>query len=159
MKVRLDLVVNGQGHSLEVEPWETLVEVLRERLHLTGTKEGCGEGDCGVCTVLMDGNPVNSCLVLAVDASGRHVETIEGLAKGEVLHPLQRAFLEKNAMQCGFCAPGMILSAKALLDKDPAASEEEIKRGLSGVLCRCGSYRKIVEAVKAAGEEMGGRKK
>jgi len=156
--VRLDFVLNGESCSLEVEPWETLVEVLRERLHLLGTKEGCGEGDCGVCIVLLDGRPVNSCLVLAVDARGREVETVEGLAKGEVLHPLQRAFLEKGALQCGFCASGMILSAKALL-AEGCREEEEIKRGLSGVLCRCGSYKKILEAVKAAAEETGGREK
>jgi aerobic-type carbon monoxide dehydrogenase small subunit (CoxS/CutS family) len=157
--VRVSLVVNGESCTLEVEPWETLVEVLRERMHLTGTKEGCGEGDCGGCIVLVDGRPVNSCLVLAVDVSGREVETIEGLAKGGVLHPLQRAFLEKGAVQCGFCAPGMILSAKALLEAGAGAGEEGIKRGLSGVLCRCGSYKKIVEAVKVAGAEMAGRKR
>jgi carbon-monoxide dehydrogenase small subunit len=157
--MRLDFVVNGESYSLEVEPWETLVEVLRERIHLMGTKEGCGEGDCGVCIVLVDGRPVNSCLILAVDVRGREVETIEGLAKGGALHPLQRAFLERGAMQCGFCSSGMILSAKALLEEDYGVGEEEIKRGLSGVLCRCGSYKKIVEAVKAAGEEMGGTKK
>ncbi len=157
--MRLNFVVNGENFSFDVEPWETLVEVLRERMHLIGTKEGCGEGDCGVCVVLVDGKPVNSCLMLAVDAGGRTVETVEGLAKGGALHPLQRAFLEKGAMQCGFCASGMILSAKALLDNNVRAGEEEIKRGLSGVLCRCGSYKKIIEAVKAAGEELGGREK
>jgi len=157
--VRLDFVVNGESCSLEVEPWETLVEVLRERMHLMGTKEGCGEGDCGVCIVLVDGRPVNSCLMLVVDVGGREVETIEGLEKGGVLHPLQRAFLNKGAMQCGFCASGMILTAKAFLEEHLGTAEEEIKRGLSGVLCRCGSYKKIIEAVKMAGEEMGGRKK
>ena len=157
--MRLDFVVNGESCSLEVEPWETLVEVLRERMHLMGTKEGCGEGDCGVCIVLVDGRPVNSCLMLVVDVGGREVETIEGLEKGGVLHPLQRAFLNKGAMQCGFCASGMILTAKAFLEEHLGAGEEEIKRGLSGVLCRCGSYKKIIEAVKMAGEEMGGRKK
>lgn len=157
--MRLNFVVNGENFSFDIEPWETLVEVLRERMHLIGTKEGCGEGDCGVCVVLVDGKPVNSCLMLAVDAGGKKVETVEGLAKGGALHPLQRAFLEKGAMQCGFCASGMILSAKALLDNNVRAGEEEIKRGLSGVLCRCGSYKKIIEAVKAAGEELGGREK
>lgn len=157
--MRLDFVVNGENCGLEVEPWETLVEVLRERMHLIGTKEGCGEGDCGVCIVLVDGKPVNSCLMLAVDAGGKNVETVEGLAKGGALHPLQRAFLAKGAVQCGFCASGMILSAKALLDENVRVGEEEIKRGLSGVLCRCGSYKKIIEAVKAAGEELGGREK
>jgi len=158
VKIPIDLVVNGERYELEVEPQETLVEVLRERLHLTGTKEGCGIGDCGTCIVLLDGAPVNSCLVLAVGAKGRQVSTIEGLAGEAGLHPLQESFLEKGAVQCGFCTPAMVLSAKALLDRDPGAGEEEIKRGLSGVLCRCGSYKKIVEAVKAVGEKMGGRK-
>lgn len=156
MKVPVNLLVNGESCQLEVAPHETLVEVLRERLHLTGTKEGCGLGDCGSCIVLLDGIPVNSCLVLAVDAHGRQVATIEGLGDAGRLHPLQEAYLEKGAVQCGFCTPGMIMSGKALLDEHPAAGEEEIKRALSGVLCRCGAYKKIVEAVKAAGEKMRG---
>ena len=143
---------------MEVEPRETLVEVLRERLHLTGTKEGCGIGDCGTCIVLMDGATVNSCLVLAVDANGRRVETIESLGDEKWLHPLQESFLEKGAVQCGFCSPAMIMSAKALLDENPGAGEDQIKRALSGVLCRCGSYKKIVEAVQAAGEKMEGKR-
>ena len=158
MKVPIDLAVNGEHYELEVEPQETLVEVLRERLHLTGTKEGCGIGDCGTCIVLLDGAPVNSCLVLAVDVKGRQVSTIEGLATDAGLHPLQETFLEKGAVQCGFCSPAMILSGKALLDRDPGAGEEEIKKALSGVLCRCGSYKKIVEAVSAAGKRMGGKR-
>ena len=158
MKVPIDLAVNGEHYELEVEPQETLVEVLRERLHLTGTKEGCGIGDCGTCIVLLYGAPVNSCLVLAVDVKGRQVSTIEGLAGDAGLHPLQETFLEKGAVQCGFCSPAMILSGKALLDRDPRAGEGEIKKALSGVLCRCGSYKKIVEAVKAAGERMGGKR-
>jgi len=158
VKVPIDLAVNGERYELEVEPRETLVELLRERLHLTGTKEGCGIGDCGTCIVLVDGGPVNSCLVLAVDVKGRQVLTIEGLAGENGLHPLQESFLEKGAVQCGFCTPAMVLSAKALLDRDPGAGEEEIKRGLSGVLCRCGSYKKIVEAVKAAGERIRGKR-
>ena len=158
MKIRIGLVVNGERHELEAGPQETLVELLRERLHLTGTKEGCGQGDCGTCIVLVDGSPVNSCLMLAVDANGRQVVTIEGLAGEGKLHPLQESFLEKGAVQCGFCTPAMILSAKALLDRNPAAGEEEIKKALSGVLCRCGSYKKIVEAVQAAGEKMGGKR-
>jgi carbon-monoxide dehydrogenase small subunit len=124
---------------------------------LTGTKEGCGIGDCGTCIVLMDGVPVNSCLVLAVDANGRQVVTVEGLGEEGNLHPLQESFREKAAVQCGFCTPAMLMSAKALLDRDPGATEEEIKKALSGVLCRCGSYKKIVEAVKTAGEKMGGK--
>jgi len=158
VKIPIDLAVNGEHYELEVEPQATLVEVLRERLHLTGTKEGCGIGDCGTCIVLLDGAPVNSCLVLAVDVKGRQVSTIEGLATDAGLHPLQETFLEKGAVQCGFCSPAMILSGKALLDRDPGAGEGEIKKALSGVLCRCGSYKKIVEAVKAAGERMGGKR-
>ncbi|MEW6334924.1 MAG: (2Fe-2S)-binding protein [Thermodesulfobacteriota bacterium] len=158
MKIPICLVVNGERHELEAGPQETLVEILRERLHLTGTKEGCGIGDCGTCIVLMDGVPVNSCLVLAGDLQGRQVLTIEGLDEDGKLHPLQESFLEKGAVQCGFCTPAMILSAKSLLDRDPAAGEEEIKRALSGSLCRCGSYKKIVEAVQAAGEKMGGKR-
>ena len=158
MKVPIDFVVNGERYDLEVEPRETLVELLRERLHLTGTKEGCGIGDCGTCIVLLEGAPVNSCLVLAVDVNGRQVSTIEGLAGEGGLHPLQESFLEKGAVQCGFCTPAMVMSGKALLDRDPGAGKEEIKRALSGVLCRCGSYKKIVEAVQAAGEKMGGKK-
>ena len=158
MKIRIGLVVNGERHELVAEPQETLVELLRERLHLTGTKEGCGQGDCGSCIVLVNGSPVNSCLMLAVDANGREVMTVEGLAGEGKLHPVQESFLEKGAVQCGFCTPAMILSAKALLDRNPAAGEEEIKKALSGVLCRCGSYKKIVEAVQAAGEKMGGKR-
>ncbi len=156
MKVSMSLVVNGEHYRVGVEPWTTLLGLLRDLVHLTGTKEGCGTGDCGTCIVLVEGRPVNSCLMLAVDAQGREVTTIEGLALGEELHPLQRSFLEKGAVQCGFCTPAMILSAKALLDKNPSASEEEIKQALSGVLCRCGSYQKILEAVRAARDEAGG---
>ncbi len=157
MKVAIELTVNGEPYQVEVEPEKTLLELLRDTLHFTGTKEGCGLGDCGTCIVLMDGQPVNSCLMLAVDARGRRITTIEGLdAKGE-LHPLQQSFLEKGAVQCGFCTPAMILSAKALLDQNSKPSEAEIKQALSGVLCRCGSYKKIIEAVQAAGEIMEGR--
>lgn len=152
----MSLVVNGEHHRVGVEPWTTLLELLRDLVHLTGTKEGCGTGDCGTCIVLVEGRPVNSCLMLAVDAQGREVTTIEGLVLDEELHPLQRSFLEKGAVQCGFCTPAMILSAKALLDKNPSAREEEIKQALSGVLCRCGSYQKILEAVRAARDEAGG---
>ena len=152
MKIRIDLTVNGDSYHLEVEPQETLLEVLRGSLHLMGTKEGCGTGDCGVCIVLVDGIPVNSCLMLAADAHGRQVTTIEGLSKDGVLHPIQRSFVEKGAVQCGFCSPAMILSAKALLDRDPRPAEDEIKQALSGVLCRCGSYKKIMEAVRAVSE-------
>ena len=159
MKNKVDFIVNGEKRQIEVEPWVTLVEVLRDQLHLTGTKEGCGEGDCGSCIVLVDGKPINSCLMLAADAQGRKITTIEGLAKDGKLHPLQEGFLEHGAVQCGFCTPGMILSAKALLDKKPGANEEEVKRALSGVLCRCGSYKKIIEASLAAGKKMGAKQK
>jgi len=158
VKTSIELTVNGENYQFDVEPRTTLVELLRDKIYLTGTKEGCGAGECGTCTVLLDGRPVNSCLVLAVDAKGCAVTTIEGLVSEDgSLHPLQQSFIDKGAVQCGFCSPGMILSAKGLLDKNPDADEEEIKRALSGVLCRCGSYQKIIEAVKeAAGKMKGG---
>jgi carbon-monoxide dehydrogenase small subunit len=152
MKVSVEITVNNINYPLEVEPRTTLLELLRESLHLTGTKEGCGLGDCGTCIVLLDGIPVNACLLLAVDVQGRHVTTIEGLAMDGKLHPLQKSFIEKGAIQCGFCTPAMVLSAKALLDKKPRAGREEIKQALSGVLCRCGTYQKILEAVQAVSE-------
>lgn len=150
MKAMIELTVNDEVWQVEVEPQSTLLEVLRESLHLTGTKEGCGMGDCGTCIVLVDDKPVNSCLMLAIDARGRRVITIEGLQKGEELHPIQQSFIDEGAVQCGFCSPAMILSAKALLDENPRPDEDQIKRALSGVLCRCGSYKKIIAAVKAA---------
>lgn len=152
MKVAIELEVNSECYQVGVEPWTTLLDLLRERLHLMGTKEGCGLGDCGTCIVLVNGMPVNSCLMLAVDAHGQQVTTIEGLATNGKLHPLQKSFIEKGAVQCGFCTPAMILSAKVLLDKKPQPSVEEIKKALSGVLCRCGSYKKIIEAVQAVTE-------
>jgi carbon-monoxide dehydrogenase small subunit len=151
LKVIVNLTVNGEDYELEIPPQTTLLELLRNHLHLTGTKEGCGVGDCGTCIVLLDGQPVNSCLMLAVDAGRRKVTTIEGLEENGQVHPLQEKFLEKGAVQCGFCSPAMILSAKSLLDRNPEPSEKEIKEALSGVLCRCGSYKKIIEAVRAAG--------
>jgi carbon-monoxide dehydrogenase small subunit len=150
MKAMIELTVNDEVRQVEVEPQSTLLEVLRESLHLTGTKEGCGMGDCGTCIVLVDDKPVNSCLMLAIDARGRRVITIEGLQKGEELHPIQQSFIDEGAVQCGFCSPAMILSAKALLDENPRPDDDQIKRALSGVLCRCGSYKKIIAAVKAA---------
>jgi aerobic-type carbon monoxide dehydrogenase small subunit (CoxS/CutS family) len=152
LKVAIELEVNSECYQVGVEPWTTLLDLLRERLHLMGTKEGCGLGDCGTCIVLVNGMPVNSCLMLAVDAHGQQVTTIEGLATNGKLHPLQKSFIEKGAVQCGFCTPAMILSAKVLLDKKPQPSVEEIKKALSGVLCRCGSYKKIIEAVQAVTE-------
>ncbi len=157
MKIPIDLTVNGEAYQLEVEPQTTLLELLRNQLHLTGTKEGCGMGDCGTCIVLVERKPVNSCLMLAVDAKGREVITIEGLETNGQLHPLQQSFLEKGAVQCGFCTPAMILSAISLLDKNPGAKETEVKEALSGVLCRCGSYQKIIAAVVGTGGEKGER--
>jgi len=151
MRKPLRLTVNGQLHEVAVNPYRTLVEVLREDLGLTGTKQGCGEGDCGACTVLLDGVAVNSCLVLAVQAEGRQITTIEGLARpGGALHPIQQAFVDHGAIQCGFCTPGVILRVKSFLDENPAPSEAEVRQGIAGNLCRCTGYQKIVEAVLAA---------
>ena len=152
MKKTICLVVNGDQYEVAVEPRQTLLEVLRDSLGLTGTKRGCGTGDCGACTVLLDGLPVNSCLVLAVDAKGKDVLTIEGLADGNKLHPIQEAFIEHGGLQCGYCTPGMILSAKALLDENPRPTDEEVKSAIAGNLCRCTGYVKIVESVLAAAE-------
>ncbi|RPI77148.1 MAG: (2Fe-2S)-binding protein [Desulfobacteraceae bacterium] len=149
MKKILTLKINGQTYEPAVEPNRTLLDVLREELNLTGTKRGCDVGECGSCTVLMDGKPVNSCLVLAGQAEGHEITTIEGLSRDNVLHPLQQAFVDKGAIQCGFCTPGMILSAKSLLDQNPNPSELEIRTAISGNLCRCTGYQKIVEAVQS----------
>ncbi|NHV97507.1 MAG: (2Fe-2S)-binding protein [Thaumarchaeota archaeon] len=155
MKQRIKLFVNGDVYEVYTEPNRTLLDVLREDLELTGTKRGCDSGECGACTVLLNGKPVNSCLVLAPEVDGQEVVTIEGISKpGSPLHPVQEAFIEKWAIQCGFCTPGMIISAKALLDRNPDPSEEEIKQALAGNLCRCTGYVKIIEAVKAAAEKM-----
>jgi len=149
MKKIIHLTINDQHYEVAVEPNQTLVDLLRYQLKLTGTKKGCEMGDCGSCTVIMDGKAVNSCLVLALQADGRTIQTIEGLETGEGLHPIQEAFVEKGAIQCGFCSSGMILSAKTLPDQKPNPSETEIRRALSGNLCRCTGYQKIIEAVKA----------
>ncbi|MCK9460473.1 MAG: (2Fe-2S)-binding protein [Proteobacteria bacterium] len=156
MKAVIRFRVNGREREILTAPARTLLEVLREDLRLTGTKQGCGEGECGTCTVLLDGAAVNACLVLAVEAAGREVTTIEGLADGPSLHPLQRAFVDHGAIQCGFCTPGMILSAKALLDRRPDPTEAEIREALGGNLCRCTGYQKIVEAVLAAARATAG---
>lgn len=153
------LTVNKRVYERAVEPHTTLLALLREQLQLTGTKEGCGQGDCGACTVLVDGRPVNSCLMLALDAAGCEVLTIEGLAGDGSLDPLQESFIAKGAVQCGFCSPAMIMAAKALLNRDPNPQDEQIKDALAGVLCRCGSYPNIIEAVRDAAGKMRGEAK
>jgi len=155
MKRLIELTVNDQHHEIAVETHQTLTDLLRDQLGLTGTKKGCEMGDCGACTVILDGEPVNSCLVLAVQADGSRVITIPGLAPAGGLHPIQEAFVEAGAVQCGFCSPGMILSAKSLLDRNPKPDEGEIRSAIAGNLCRCTGYQKIVEAVQAAGDKSG----
>ena len=150
MKKLIELKVNGEIYEVAIDTHRTLLEVLRENLGLTGTKEACDLGECGSCTVLMDGRPVLSCLTLAIEAQGKDILTVEGLAKEGKLHPLQQSFVDHGAIQCGFCTPGMIMSAKALLDGNPSPTEEEIKKAISGNLCRCTGYVKIIEAIKAA---------
>lgn len=147
MKKLINLTVNRKKYELAVMPNMTLADMLRKELGLTGTKKACDAGDCGSCTVILDGKPVNSCLVLAVQANGREVLTIEGMEQDGALHPIQDAFVEKGAIQCGFCSPGMILSAKALLDANPNPTELEVRTAISGNLCRCTGYQKIVEAI------------
>lgn len=154
--MRLNFFVNGEPVSLDTDPQRRLLDILREDLGLTGTKEGCSEGECGACTVLVDDEAVHSCLTLAAQLEGRRVETIEGLEKSGELDILQRAFVEEIAVQCGFCTPGMIMSAKALLLKNPHPTPEEIRTALSGNICRCSGYVQIVNAVSRAAREMGG---
>jgi len=153
-KVQVSTTINGDEVSYICEVDETLLDVLRDRLGLTGSKEGCSTGDCGACTVTLDGRPVCSCLVLGAEAEGRDVRTVEGIATGEKLHPLQEKFLEFAALQCGICTPGFLVSSKALLDKNPNPTESEIRFALAGNLCRCTGYDKIVRAVQAAAAEM-----
>jgi aerobic carbon-monoxide dehydrogenase small subunit len=153
MKQIIRLKVNGEEFEILTEAHKTLLEVLREDLGLTGTKRGCDLGSCGACTVLIGGKPHLSCLTLAASVQGKEVVTIEGLSVGGELHPLQKSFVEKGAIQCGFCTPGMILTAKAFLDENPQPSEGEVKKAISGNLCRCTGYVKIVEAILSAGEE------
>ncbi len=159
MKKEIGFTINGERRKLAVESNELLLNVIRGNLGLAGTKYGCGTGECGACTVLMDGEPVLSCLTLAVAADKKKITTIEGIGTDENPHPLQQAFVESGAVQCGYCTPGMILSAKALLDKNPDPTEDEIKRAIEGNLCRCTGYVKIIEAIKLAAERMGGRKR
>jgi len=148
--IDIQLTVNGKQYSLSIDEDKRLIDVLREDLGLTGVKEGCGEGECGACTVIMDGKTVNSCLVMGFQANGSNIVTIEGLEKDGSLDPVQQAFIDVGAVQCGFCIPGMILSVRALLDENPNPTEEEIREGISGNLCRCTGYNKIVEAVHLA---------
>lgn len=156
-KHKLSLTVNGIDHMLDVNAGETLQDVIRDHLNLTGTKTGCDSGACGACTVLMDGMAIKSCLVLALQAEGRKILTIEVLAQDGDLHPLQEAFVEKWAIQCGYCTPGMILTSKALLDENPNPSEEDIRMYLSGNICRCTGYQKIIDAVASVSKRQGGR--
>ena len=149
----LTMRLNDEEVALEIMPDALLVDLLRDQLGLIGTKEACGEGECGACTVLLDGQPVASCLMPALKAQGREVYTVEGLASGGNLHPLQKSFVEHGAVQCGYCTPGMLMSAKALLDKNPHPTDDEIKEAISGNLCRCTGYVKIVEAIKAASSD------
>jgi len=150
MKRVIELTINGSAYDVVISPQDLLIDVLRQKLDLTGTKKGCGQGDCGTCTVLIDGRRALACLTLAIACEGRRILTIEGMEKHGVLHPIQQAFIDKGAIQCGYCTPGMVLSAKALLDEHPAPTEHEIKLGISGNLCRCTGYVKIVEAVRDA---------
>jgi carbon-monoxide dehydrogenase small subunit len=158
MKQEMQFKVNGEEYSVQVDTRRTLLEVLRETLGLTGTKEMCNKGDCGGCTVIMDGKAVLSCLILAIEAQGRDIVTIEGLAKGYELHPIQKAFVDRGAIQCGYCTPGFIMSAKALLDKTPNPTEDEVKEGIANNICRCTGYVQIVEAIQEAAKAMGGTK-
>jgi aerobic carbon-monoxide dehydrogenase small subunit len=150
----INMKINGTERQIEIDENERLLDVIREGFHLTGTKEGCGEGECGVCSVLLDGKLVNACMIMAFQAADREVITIEGVGKDGGLDPIQQAFIDTGAVQCGFCTPGMILSAKALLLKNPTPSKQEIRRGISGNLCRCTGYEKIVEAVALASDRM-----
>lgn len=154
MKQLMKFSISGMAYEEEIDHRRTLLEVLRENLGLLGTHKGCDEGQCGACTVLIDGKEVNSCLVLAASVQGKEITTIEGLAQGEQLHPVQQAFVEYGAIQCGFCTPGMIMVAKGFLDKNPQPTEEEAKRAIAGNLCRCTGYFQIIDAVLKAAEKM-----
>lgn len=152
----LKFTVNGKGYGLVVQSQERLLDVLRDKLGLKGTKEGCSTGDCGICAVLMDGRLVNSCLILAIQARNKKIVTIEGVGTSEDLHPIQRAFIKWNASQCGYCIPAMVLAAKELLDRNTSPTNDEIRKATSGILCRCTGYVKVFEAVKTAAQEMRG---
>lgn len=155
MKIPVTLKVNGESYDLMIAPYRTLLDVLREEIQLTGTKKGCDVGDCGACTVLLNGKPVNSCLVLAATAQDAEIMTIEGLAQKGKLHPLQEAFVKEGAVQCGFCTPGILISLKALLDKNPAPTMEEVKTAMAGNLCRCTGYSKMFKAVESVTSGLG----
>ena len=159
MKTTTRFTLNGESRAFTVEPQETLLHVLRERAHLTGAKKGCDLGECGACTVIMDGRAVNSCCVFAIEADGSTVETIEGIGTADEPHPLQQAFIDAGAIQCGYCTPGMVLTTIALLNVNPNPSEEEIRVALSGNLCRCTGYEKIVEAVRLSAKRLRVEKK
>ena len=152
--IDIRICVNGEWRELTVKPYERLVDSLRERLGLTGTKVGCREGECGACTVILDGKAVLSCLTLAVQANGRQIKTIEGLRRGDELHPIQKAFVEEGAAQCGFCTPGMIMAAEAMLKQDPNPSEQDVRKSLANNLCRCTGYEKPVKAILAAARNL-----
>src|SRR6056297_1006579 len=154
----INFTVNGRNYELDVKDNEILLDMLREKLHFTGAKEGCGEGECGACTVIMDGQAVTSCIILAVEADGSDIETIEGQSVGEEISDIQEAFIEENAIQCGFCTPGMVMSTKALLDRNPNPSDEDIDIALAGNICRCTGYYSIRDAVKRAADKRGGNK-
>lgn len=149
---KINVNVNGQPYDLEVKSSDSLLDVLREKLEMTGTKKGCNYGECGACTVLLNGKPVNACLVLAVEADGKEVLTIEGVAKGSQLSPLQKSFVNKGAVQCGYCTPGMVIAGQALLDKNPAPNKEDAKKAISGNFCRCTGYTKIIDAIMDVAE-------
>ena len=155
-KYHIQTTINGDEIDVLVEPTQSLLDVLRDELQMTGTKEGCGTGDCGACSVTIDGTLVCSCLVLGVEAGGRKIETIEGMADGDNLHPLQEKFIEHVALQCGICTPGLLIAAKHLLEENPDPTEKEVRYGLAGNLCRCTGYQKVVEAVLDAAQEMRG---
>jgi carbon-monoxide dehydrogenase small subunit len=148
--LHISIEVNGQSHDLEVDTRWTLLHVLREELGLTGAKRGCDRGECGACTVLLDGMPVNACMTLSGTISGSSIRTVEGLSSADTLHPLQQAFLENDGAQCGFCTPGFLMSAKALLENNPSPTDEEVRSALAGNICRCNAYGRIIESVRAA---------
>jgi aerobic carbon-monoxide dehydrogenase small subunit len=154
MMIPVNLTVNGKEYNIDVKPSATLLELIREELQLTGTKEGCGVGECGACTVIMNGKTVNACIILAAEANGKNITTIEGLVKDDKLHPIQQAFVEIGGLQCGFCTPGMILSAKALLDVNNNPTDLEIRKGIEGNFCRCTGYTKIIESIRLAARLM-----